>query len=101
MSGNLKILDHKSWYVWRREKREKVARDERNFKEDNEKKEETEKLLLQKKNLELLAGSQSFESAKRNDGESVQYSETPFRLFGYDLQHHNVMKVILEKQQFI
>lgn len=82
MSGNLKILVHKSWHVWKRENREKVARDERNYKEDNEKKEETEKLLLQEKNLELLVGSQSFESAERNDGESVQYSETPFRLFG-------------------
>ena len=106
MSGNLKILVHKSWHVWKRENREKVARDERNFREENEKKDERQKSLLQEKNMELLQ-SESHRSSlphslgiSNNVGTAHQIIErstgdhtteeikeeisidTPFRLFG-------------------
>lgn len=76
MSGNLKILVHKSWHVWKRENREKVARDERNFKEENERKDERERNLLQEKNLEELISAQG-----RLPQDSTEIGE-PFRLFG-------------------
>ena len=76
MSGNLKILVHKSWHVWKRENREKVARDERNFKEENERKDERERNLLQEKNLEELISAQ-----ERLPQDSTEIGE-PFRLFG-------------------
>lgn len=80
MSGNLKILVHKSWHVWKRENREKVARDERKFKEDNEEKEERQKSLTQEKNLELL--HESHAAAQALAGPSDQIVDVPFRLFG-------------------
>ena len=93
MSGNLKILVHKSWHVWKRENREKVARDERNFKEDNERKEEKQKNLLQERNLELLQLAESQQqvvsrdfnadhSAIGSDGNEKVHIDKPFRLFG-------------------
>lgn len=80
MSGNLKILVHKSWHVWKRENREKVARDERKFKEDNEEKEERQKSLTQEKNLELLHESQA--AAQVSAGLNDAIVDVPFRLFG-------------------
>lgn len=89
MSGNLKILVHKSWHVWKRENREKVARDERNFKEDNERKEERERSLIQEKNLEILQQSGPQQLLLVQDGTSFAPNctteiavEQPFRLFG-------------------
>jgi hypothetical protein len=76
MSGNLKILVHKSWHVWKRENREKVARDERNFKEENERKDERERNLLQEKNLEELISAQ--ERLPKHNSDVAE----PFRLFG-------------------
>jgi hypothetical protein len=76
MSGNLKILVHKSWHVWKRENREKVARDERNFKEENERKDERERNLLQEKNLEELISAQ--EQLPKHSSDVAE----PFRLFG-------------------
>jgi hypothetical protein len=76
MSGNLKILVHKSWHVWKRENREKVARDERNFKEENERKDERERNLLQEKNLEELISAQEQLLERSSD------VAEPFRLFG-------------------
>lgn len=80
MSGNLKILVHKSWHVWKRENREKVARDERKFKEDNEEKEERQKSLTQEKNLELLHESQA--AAQVSADLNAAIVDVPFRLFG-------------------
>ena len=80
MSGNLKMLVHKSWHVWKRENREKVARDERKFKEDNEEKEERQKSLTQEKNLELLQESQA--AAQVSAGLNDAIVDVPFRLFG-------------------
>lgn len=94
MSGNLKILVHKSWHVWKRENREKVARDERNFKEDNERKEEKQKNLLQERNLELLQLAESQQQVVSRDFNAEDHSaigsddnekvhiDKPFRLFG-------------------
>ena len=89
MSGNLKILVHKSWHVWKRENREKVARDERNFKEENERKEDRERSLTQEKNLEMLQNSGSHQRLHNLDQSSftTDYTENitveqPFRLFG-------------------
>ena len=89
MSGNLKILVHKSWHVWKRENREKVARDERNFKEECERKEDRERSLTQEKNLEILQESGSHQRLHNLDQSSLATNytegiivEQPFRLFG-------------------
>jgi hypothetical protein len=43
MSGRLIILPHKSWHVWNRDNVEKVKRDERLHKEEQERKAERQR----------------------------------------------------------
>lgn len=54
MSGRLVILPHKSWNVWGRENKEKVARDERNAREEEELKQLEERISFQQQSLEIL-----------------------------------------------
>ena len=96
MSGNLKILVHKSWHVWKRENREKVARDERNFKEENERKDERERNLLQEKNLEDL---QSAQEQHQQNSSDTPAAEEPFRLFGDIEELDKKNKEIKEQNQ--
>jgi hypothetical protein len=125
MSGNLKILPHKSWHVWKRENVEKVCKDEREFKEDNEAKELKQKGLTQEKNLELLLASQSkhlppalkiqndhIEDTKSNsitlsninndsdiNNKETLTNEEPFRLFGDIEELDKRNKEIKDQQQ--
>lgn len=94
MSGRLVILPHKSWNVWNRDNREKVARDERIFQESEEAKSYSNKQLLQEQNLEFLL-------SKENKTENNTELE-PFRLFG-DLEQHHLVNTgnpeyLLEKE---
>jgi hypothetical protein len=124
MSGNLKILPHKSWHVWKRENVEKVCKDEREFKEENEAKLLKQKCLTQEKNLELLLASQSnqfpptlktqndnIEDIKSNNIEvpkvihdsdinkEVSTYKQPFRLFGDIEELDKKNKEIKDQQQ--
>ncbi|KAJ1421915.1 hypothetical protein B484DRAFT_452575 [Ochromonadaceae sp. CCMP2298] len=90
MSGRLIILPHKSWNVWNRDNREKVARDERLHREDLEAKLEKEKALQQERNLAVLRAEQEEEGGgggkggggRGGHGSSVE----TFRLFE-DVEH--------------
>lgn len=73
MSGRLVILPHKSWNVWNRDNREKVAKDEREFREQQEALVEKNNLLLQEQNLLILRDNVTLNNAVS--------SVTPFRLF--------------------
>lgn len=46
MSGRLIILPHKSWHVWNRDNIEKVKRDERLHKEEQEQKAEKQRCVM-------------------------------------------------------
>lgn len=72
MSGRLVILPHKSWNVWNRDNREKVARDERLFQEAQSALIAKEREILQEQQLELLTQSVSSAEEKKL---------IPFRLF--------------------
>jgi hypothetical protein len=56
MSGRLVILRHKKWNVWNQDNVEKVLKDERLAREEEEEKLKNEKTRLQEKNFEVLTG---------------------------------------------
>jgi hypothetical protein len=86
MSGRLVILPHKSWNVWNRDNREKVLRDERLHKEDENKKLDDVKRLQQEKNLEMLTSNIS------NNQNKEESDFKPFRLFE-DIEKKNALKL--------
>lgn len=79
MSGRLVILPHKSWNVWNQDNREKVLRDERKHREEEEAKVAKEKQLLQEQNLELLRSGAEVSRLATYTAEEVVVA--PFRLF--------------------
>lgn len=56
MSGRLVILRHKKWNVWNQDNQEKVLKDERLAREEEQEKFEKERKRTQEKNLEILNG---------------------------------------------
>lgn len=83
MSGRLVILRHKSWNVWNQDNQEKVLRDERLHRENEEEKRKQEENLLQEKNLEYLKiqNNSDLPSNELSDRKKNTEEVSPFRLF--------------------
>ena len=86
MSGRLVILPHKQWHVWNKDNREKVKRDERLNKEEQERDRLRDSSLQQEINLaQLKANCEGTE--RRPEGEGVVRRDVaaasliPFTLF--------------------
>lgn len=87
MSGRLIILPHKSWNVWNRDNREKVARDERLHKEEEAANEKERRQKFQEHQFEVLSRLQSDDRTNTvevaNADDDIALSDPhPFRLFG-------------------
>jgi hypothetical protein len=65
MSGRLVISRHKSWHVWNQDNQEKVLKDERLAREQEQENQEKERKRTQEKNLEILNGSVSLEPSSK------------------------------------
>jgi hypothetical protein len=102
MSGRLVILPHKSWNVWNRDNREKVARDERLHREEQERLALANRQLLQEQTNELLlnkSGESSCLSELSSAAKVESMIEKPFRLFD-DLEQHALSKKLPDNEDY-
>jgi hypothetical protein len=107
MSGRLVILPHKSWNVWNQDNREKVLRDERLHKEQEDAAVEKNNKLLQEQNLASLKGEEvSGQYGSNFSGDHVSDSLERFSLFDdiekqieTELQNKERLKEIAAKEK--